>query len=94
MTVQDSARSDQAASDDQGTPVGRRLVLAMLGLGAAGVLAGKAVQGALSAAAGKDPTGLTSLLPGVEGFRYYSVVDANPQVTPAPNLFYLFPGYG
>jgi DMSO/TMAO reductase YedYZ molybdopterin-dependent catalytic subunit len=63
-----------------GAPVGRRLVLAMLGLGAAGVLVGKSVQGAITAAASHDPTGLTSLLPGNEGFRYYSVVESDPRV--------------
>jgi DMSO/TMAO reductase YedYZ molybdopterin-dependent catalytic subunit len=47
------------------------------------VLAGKWVQGAISAVASKDPTGLTTLLPGVEGFRYYSVVDSDPRVSPA-----------
>ena len=83
MAVQDSARRDQADHVDPGAPVGRRLVLAMLGLGVAGVLGGKWVQDAISAAASKDPTGLTSLLPGVEGFRYYSVVDSDPRVTPA-----------
>src|SRR5262249_8779388 len=61
----------------------RRLVLGMLGLGAVGVVAGKWVQGAFSAVASKDPTGLTSLLPGVEGFRYYSVVDSDPRVSAA-----------
>jgi DMSO/TMAO reductase YedYZ molybdopterin-dependent catalytic subunit len=74
---------DQAVPADPGSPVGRRLVLAMLGLGAVGVVAGKWVQGAITAAASKDPTGLTTLLPGVEGFRYYSVVDSDPRVTPA-----------
>ncbi|MCD0483847.1 molybdopterin-dependent oxidoreductase [Streptacidiphilus sp. ASG 303] len=54
----------------------------MLGLGAAGVAAGpflqRGVDSFLGAAAGKDPTGLTGLLPGGGGFRYYSVADSVP----------------
>ncbi|GAA1268457.1 hypothetical protein GCM10009665_66390 [Kitasatospora nipponensis] len=61
----------------RGTPVGRRLVLGMLGLGAAGVAAGpvlsRALDSVLSGIAEKDPTGLTGLLPNAGGFRYYSV---------------------
>ncbi|MET8681701.1 molybdopterin-dependent oxidoreductase [Streptomyces sp. NPDC004647] len=54
----------------------------MLGLGAAGVAAGPYVQSGLDsvlgAAADKDPTGLTGLLPGSGGFRYYSVASSVP----------------
>uniref|UniRef100_A0AB33JTS4 Oxidoreductase molybdopterin-binding domain-containing protein n=1 Tax=Kitasatospora sp. CMC57 TaxID=3231513 RepID=A0AB33JTS4_9ACTN len=60
-------------------PVGRRVVLAMLGLGAAGVAAGPFLQRGVEAVTSKDPTGLTGLLPGGGGFRYYSVVSS---VTP------------
>ncbi|WP_407987276.1 molybdopterin-dependent oxidoreductase [Kitasatospora sp. CMC57] len=62
-----------------GVPVGRRVVLAMLGLGAAGVAAGPFLQRGVEAVTSKDPTGLTGLLPGGGGFRYYSVVSS---VTP------------
>jgi len=61
-----------------GTPVGRRVVLGMLGLGALGVLTGKTVQSGINAVASRDPTGLTSLLPGTNGFRYYSVTGDEP----------------
>ncbi|WP_245687547.1 molybdopterin-dependent oxidoreductase [Streptacidiphilus griseoplanus] len=54
----------------------------MIGLGAAGVAAGpylqRGVDAALGAVAGKDPTGLTGLLPGAGGFRYYSVTASVP----------------
>ncbi|MFJ6700444.1 molybdopterin-dependent oxidoreductase [Streptomyces sp. NPDC091272] len=57
----------------------------MLGLGAAGVAAAPYVQNGidsfLGSAAGKDPTGLTGLLPGSGGFRYYSVSASTPQKT-------------
>lgn len=62
--------------------MGRRLVLGMLGLGVAGVASARYVQGGLEsflgAAADKDPTGLTSLLPNGGGFRYYSVTSSVP----------------
>ncbi|MGW0776124.1 molybdopterin-dependent oxidoreductase [Streptomyces sp. NPDC054802] len=55
----------------------------MLGLGAAGVVAAPALQrgleGFLGAAADKDPTGLTGLLPNGGGFRYYSVASSVPR---------------
>ncbi|WP_329404476.1 molybdopterin-dependent oxidoreductase [Streptomyces melanogenes] len=54
----------------------------MLGLGAAGVAAAPVLQRGLEsflgAAAGKDPTGLTGLLPNGGGFRYYSVAASVP----------------
>ncbi|MFD4692832.1 molybdopterin-dependent oxidoreductase [Streptomyces sp. NPDC058463] len=71
----------------EGTPVGRRLVLAMLGLGAAGVVAAPVLQRGLEtglgAVADKDPTGLTGLLPNGGGFRYYSVATSVPEKTAA-----------
>ena len=73
--------SDPAAKEPrniEGTPVGRRLVLGMLGLGALGILTGKTVQSGINAVASRDPTGLTSLLPGTSGFRYYSVTGSEP----------------
>lgn len=66
----------------ESAPVGRRIVLGMLGLGVAGVAAAPVLQGGLEsflgAAAGKDPTGLTGLLPNGGGFRYYSVAASVP----------------
>ena len=79
-----STESNDAA--DPGTPVGRRVVLGVLGLGAAGVAAGPQVSRALGRLSGAlsahDPTGLSSLIPG-DGFRYYSVTDGFPYRSPA-----------
>ncbi|MFE2508565.1 molybdopterin-dependent oxidoreductase [Streptomyces naganishii] len=62
--------------------MGRRVLLGTLGLGALGVLAAPTLQrgleGFLGAAADKDPTGLTGLLPNGGGFRYYSVAASVP----------------
>lgn len=65
-----------------GAPVGRRVVLGLLGLGAVGVLTGSAVQDGLSRLLAPvqmhDPTGLTSLIPLGSTFRYYSVTGSVP----------------
>ncbi|MFF4253282.1 molybdopterin-dependent oxidoreductase [Streptomyces sp. NPDC001663] len=68
--------------EQRGTPVGRRVLLGTIGLGALGVVAAptlqRALEGFLGAAADKDPTGLTGLLPNGGGFRYYSVTSSVP----------------
>jgi DMSO/TMAO reductase YedYZ molybdopterin-dependent catalytic subunit len=68
-----------------GSPVGRRVVLALLGLGAAGVAAGPAVSrvtGRLAGALSRhDPTGLSALIPGA-GWRYYTVTGGFPYREP------------
>jgi DMSO/TMAO reductase YedYZ molybdopterin-dependent catalytic subunit len=64
-----------------GTPVGRRVILGMAGLGAAGILFGAKVQDVLervlAPVEARDGTGLSSLLP-VGRFRIYSVVGFLP----------------
>jgi DMSO/TMAO reductase YedYZ molybdopterin-dependent catalytic subunit len=76
---------DGPEPDGPGAPVGRRVVLGMLGLGAAGVAAApylqRGLESFLGAAADKDPTGLTGLLPNGGGFRYYSVASSVPRKT-------------
>ncbi|MFJ1755444.1 molybdopterin-dependent oxidoreductase [Kitasatospora sp. NPDC088134] len=71
---------ERSDSDEErhGTPVGRRVVLGLLGLGAAGVAAGPWLQRAQETVARNDPTGLSGLLPG-GGFRYYSVTSSVPE---------------
>jgi len=78
--------SDPASPTPAGTPVGRRVVLGVLALGAAGVAAGSSLSnffgrigGALSA---HDPTGLSALIPGA-GWRYYTVTNGFPYKPPA-----------
>ncbi len=65
-----------------GTPIGRRVVLGMLGLGAVGIVAGSRVQDALNKVLAPleaaDPTGLTQLIPAAGGFRIYSVTGSLP----------------
>ncbi|WP_018500409.1 molybdopterin-dependent oxidoreductase [Parafrankia discariae] len=70
----------------EGTPVGRRVVFAMLGLGALGVAVGADVQRGtdrlIVPLRENDPTGLIDLLP-AGGFRYYSIVASVPERTAA-----------
>ena len=64
-----------------GTPVGRRVVLGLLGVGALGVLTGARIQGFLERTVGpivaKDGTGLGALLP-FGRFRFYTVTGSFP----------------
>jgi DMSO/TMAO reductase YedYZ molybdopterin-dependent catalytic subunit len=68
--------------EPRGAPIGRRVLLGTLGLGALGVLAAPTLQRGmesfLAGASDKDPTGLTGLLPNGGGFRYYSVTSSVP----------------
>lgn len=70
-----------------GRPIGRRVVLGILGLGALGVFFGKHLQDAesrlLRPVEENDPTGLTSLLPAGNTFRFYTVTGAEPTRTTA-----------
>jgi DMSO/TMAO reductase YedYZ molybdopterin-dependent catalytic subunit len=72
----------EQSEEQHGKPVGRRVFLGTLGLGALGVVAAPSLQrgleGFLGAVAGEDPTGLTGLLPNGGGFRYYSVAASVP----------------
>jgi DMSO/TMAO reductase YedYZ molybdopterin-dependent catalytic subunit len=70
---------------ERGAPVGRRAVLGLLALGAAGVVGGSRVQGALARWLApleeRDPTGLLGLFPLGDVFRYYSVTGSVPTKT-------------
>jgi DMSO/TMAO reductase YedYZ molybdopterin-dependent catalytic subunit len=67
----------------EGAPVGRRVVLGLLGAGVLGIAGGARVQNALARAIGpmaeRDPTGLLSLIPLGDTFRFYSVTHSAPQ---------------
>ncbi|RNG04485.1 molybdopterin-dependent oxidoreductase [Streptomyces botrytidirepellens] len=80
--MDDATPGDDEHGDGRGAPVGRRILLGMLGLGAAGMAvapwAQRGLESALGAVADKDPTGVTGLLPNGGGFRYYSVTSSVP----------------
>ena len=54
------------------------MVLGVVALGAGGVVGGAAVQRLLANVAQHDPTGITSILPLGEQFRFYSVTSSVP----------------
>jgi DMSO/TMAO reductase YedYZ molybdopterin-dependent catalytic subunit len=70
-------------ASQSGAPVGRRVFLGLVALGAGTVLAGGPVSRRLSALqsglAAHDATGLSGLVPG-GGWRYYTVTDGYPSV--------------
>jgi DMSO/TMAO reductase YedYZ molybdopterin-dependent catalytic subunit len=65
----------------QGTPVGRRVVLGMVGLGALGVVAGRPLANAITAVSRHVPNAVSAIVPG-GGFRFYTVTN-EPNVAPA-----------
>ncbi|HYO17866.1 MAG TPA: hypothetical protein VES02_04270, partial [Dermatophilaceae bacterium] len=67
----------------RGSPVGRRVVLGLLGLAGVGVVLGSRIGSALTSLAERDPTGLTGLIPGNGRFRFYSVVSSVDEVPAA-----------
>jgi DMSO/TMAO reductase YedYZ molybdopterin-dependent catalytic subunit len=65
-----------------GSPIGRRVFLGIIGAGAVGVVAGASIQGWLERTVGplisRDPTGLFALLP-IGRFRIYTVTSELPE---------------
>ena len=61
------------------TPVGRRVVLGMAALGAAGIVVGGGVQAALGRVLG---SGIGAYLPGGDRFRIYTITGTFPAVSP------------
>jgi DMSO/TMAO reductase YedYZ molybdopterin-dependent catalytic subunit len=74
--------SDEVEGRD-GTPVGRRAVLGIIGLGAVGVAVGAKLQDGvekvLTPVAAVDPTGLSGFVPGAGRFRIYTVTGDLPK---------------
>lgn len=81
--MDDVPRRDHEVEGRDGTPVGRRAVLGLFGLGAAGVFFGAGLQrrvaSALAPITAADPTGLTALVPGAGKFRIYTVTGGLPR---------------
>jgi DMSO/TMAO reductase YedYZ molybdopterin-dependent catalytic subunit len=83
-------RFGAVASDIEGAgdkPIGRRIVLGMLGLGAVGIAFGERIQSTIERTlrpiTQNDPTGLTSFVPTAGRFRIYSVTPTLPERTDA-----------
>jgi DMSO/TMAO reductase YedYZ molybdopterin-dependent catalytic subunit len=78
QTVLTGAHKLGRVSENEGKPVGRRVVLGMLAAGAAGITAAPALQAGWQRLLDADPIGVTGLLPNGGGFRYYSVTASVP----------------
>jgi DMSO/TMAO reductase YedYZ molybdopterin-dependent catalytic subunit len=66
-----------------GTPVGRRVVLGMVGLGAVGIAAGQWLSAGVSDVVAATAPGLAGVLPAAGGFRVYTVTNGYPSVDSA-----------
>ena len=62
----------------QGAPVGRRIVLGMVGLGALGIIFGRTASQAVNSTVATAAPGLSGVLPGTGGFRIYTVTNGYP----------------
>jgi DMSO/TMAO reductase YedYZ molybdopterin-dependent catalytic subunit len=65
-----------------GSPVGRRVVLGMVGLGVAGVAAGSWISAGLTTAVNSTVPEVNGILPGAGGFRIYTVISGYPDYNP------------
>lgn len=79
-----------AESERRGKPVGRRVVLGMLGLGAAGIVVGspvaRGIGQALDSISSGTESGLGGLVPGGDYFQLYTVTDGFPAPPPDYHL--------
>lgn len=66
-----------------GTPVGRRVVMGMLGLGAVGVVFGRQLNSAVTTTINAAAPGLGQILPAAGGFRIYTVTNGYPEMSKA-----------
>jgi len=67
----------------EGSPVGRRIVLGMVGVGALAVVLGKQLTSATSSAVGAVAPQLQAVIPATGGFRIYTVTNGYPEMSKA-----------
>ncbi len=69
---------------EAGAPIGRRVFFGLVGAGVLGVLFGAKAQNVLADLVPKsDPTGLSTLLPIGDHFRFYTVTSGFPKRAPS-----------
>jgi len=68
----------KAPESERGAPVGRRVVLGMLALGAVGVATGRWLANGISDVVSATVPALSSVIPAAGGFRIYTVTDGYP----------------
>lgn len=67
----------------RGTPVGRRIVLGVIGLGVVGVATGRWLSQGVSDVVASTAPGLAAVVPAAGGFRIYTVTSGYPEHDPA-----------
>lgn len=73
-----AVHDDAPATGRRGSPVGRRIVLGMLGVGAVGIAVGRPAQEAITSTVNATAPGLGSIIPAAGGFRIYTVTGGYP----------------
>jgi DMSO/TMAO reductase YedYZ molybdopterin-dependent catalytic subunit len=71
-----------AGDTKRGTPVGRRVVLGVVGLGIVGVATGRVLSEGVSDVVAQTAPGLAGVIPAAGGFRIYTVIDGYPEYDP------------
>lgn len=93
--MEDAGTPDSPARDAgaETTPVGRRLFLSLVGVGAVGVVVGQKVQSfvgsALRGVANTNGSGFGALIPGADRFRLYTIVNGYPEIPSAQYKLYV-----
>ena len=77
------SEQDTQQKHGRGTPVGRRVVLGMVGLGVVGVAAGRWLSEGVSDVVASTAPGLAGVIPAAGGFRIYTVTSGYPDHDPA-----------
>lgn len=70
-------------AEPQGKPIGRRIVLGMIGLGAVGVATGRWISSGVNNVVATAAPQVSGLLPAAGGFRIYTVTSGYPDFDPA-----------
>jgi DMSO/TMAO reductase YedYZ molybdopterin-dependent catalytic subunit len=80
MSITDDAPTREQDVARKGSPVGRRVVLGMLGVGAVGVALGRPAQEAIQSTVSAIAPGLGGIVPAAGGFRIYTVTGGYPSM--------------
>ena len=67
----------------KGSPVGRRVILGMVGLGTLGVVFGRQLNSMVSDTVAATIPGLGAIIPAAGGFRIYTVTNGYPEMSKA-----------
>lgn len=75
--------TEEPRRSSRGAPVGRRVVLGVVGVGAVGVLTGRWLSSGVSDVVASTAPGLASIVPAAGGFRIYTVTGGYPEIAAA-----------